>query len=154
MSTLVLYDSKFGNTEHLARIIAEHLNTQAHHISTLSTDRLAGVELLVVGCPTQGMGPTEATRDAVKALPDGSLKGIKVAAFDTRFDFDTIEKPLPRLATSFLKLRFAAKPLEALLEAKGGQPVAPAEGFFVTGNEGPLREGEAERAAEWASRLP
>jgi hypothetical protein len=39
------------------------------------------------------------------------------------------------------------------LKGKGGNLVAPPEGFFVTGKEGPLKEGELERAAGWAKGI-
>ena len=29
----------------------------------------------------------------------------------------------------------------------------PPEGFFVNGTEGPMKEGELERAAEWAKQI-
>jgi len=35
----------------------------------------------------------------------------------------------------------------------GGQLVVPAESFFVVGREGPLEEGEEERAKQWARAI-
>ncbi len=35
----------------------------------------------------------------------------------------------------------------------GGELAAPAEGFFVVDTEGPLQEGELERAAAWARQV-
>jgi flavodoxin len=50
-------------------------------------------------------------------------------------------------------LGYAAKPIADKLKKKGGKLVLPPEGFFVQGSEGPLKEGEVERAAEWAKQL-
>ena len=36
---------------------------------------------------------------------------------------------------------------------KGGELALPAEGFYVEGSEGPLKEGELERAADWARQI-
>jgi hypothetical protein len=36
---------------------------------------------------------------------------------------------------------------------KGGELVFPPEGFLVKKSEGPLKDGELERAAEWAKGL-
>jgi hypothetical protein len=36
---------------------------------------------------------------------------------------------------------------------KGGELIAPPEGFFVQGTEGPLKEGELERASDWAKQI-
>jgi hypothetical protein len=44
-----------------------------------------------------------------------------------------------------------AREIGKALEA-GGRLVAPPEGFAVEGTEGPLKQGELERAAEWARR--
>ncbi|MDJ1422499.1 MAG: hypothetical protein M5U10_11355 [Candidatus Methanoperedens sp.] len=35
------------------------------------------------------------------------------------------------------------------LKGKGGHLIAPPEGFIVKGNEGPLKQGELERAAQF-----
>ena len=48
---------------------------------------------------------------------------------------------------------YAAKPIADRLEKKGGQLAVPPEGFYVTDTEGPLVEGELERAAEWARKI-
>ena len=39
------------------------------------------------------------------------------------------------------------------LEKKGGTLAGSPGGFYVTGGEGPLKEGEVERAAAWAKGL-
>ncbi len=48
---------------------------------------------------------------------------------------------------------YAAKPILAALQKKGGQAVAADEGFYVNASEGPLRDGELGRAAAWAAKL-
>jgi flavodoxin I len=48
---------------------------------------------------------------------------------------------------------YAAQPITDRLEKKGGELVVPAEGFYVADTEGPLLEGELERAAEWAKEI-
>jgi flavodoxin I len=45
---------------------------------------------------------------------------------------------------------YAAPKIAKSLIAKGGRQVAPPEGFIVLDKEGPLRDGELERAAAWA----
>jgi hypothetical protein len=113
---------------------------------------LADVDLLIVGSPTQGFRPTAATRACLKGIPAGQLKSIRVAAFDTRFTQRNIQKP------KFLGLMvkifgYAAEPIGNALQKSGGQLVFPPEGFYVDDTQGPLVEGELERAAEWARRL-
>ena len=48
---------------------------------------------------------------------------------------------------------YAAKPIADRLQKRGGVLVVPPEGFYVEGTEGPLQEGELERASEWARRI-
>ena len=48
---------------------------------------------------------------------------------------------------------YAAKPIADRLQKKGGDLAVPPEGFIVLGAEGPLKEGELERAAEWGRRV-
>jgi hypothetical protein len=47
----------------------------------------------------------------------------------------------------------AAPKIAKTLKEKGGTLVGQPQGFFVTGGEGPLRDGEVERAAAWAKGL-
>ncbi|PKH46712.1 flavodoxin [Dehalococcoides mccartyi] len=76
----------------------------------------------------------------IKNLP--TLKGIKVASFDTRFS-----NPIVKI------FGFAADRIAASLTQKGGQLLAPPTWFFVETEKGPLKEGELERAAAWAKEL-
>jgi hypothetical protein len=48
---------------------------------------------------------------------------------------------------------YAAAPIAKQLTKKGGELAVAPEGFFVAGTEGPLKEGEFTRAAEWAKRI-
>lgn len=48
---------------------------------------------------------------------------------------------------------WAAKPIAGRLTRAGGTLVAEPEGFVVLDSEGPLKEGEVERAAAWGRTL-
>ena len=48
---------------------------------------------------------------------------------------------------------YAAKPIASKLERKGGELIILPEGFFVKDSEDPLKEGELERAADWAKLI-
>jgi flavodoxin I len=65
-----------------------------------------------------------------------------------------ITKVNSRLLTVFVNLfGYAAQPIARGLQKKGGKLVGTPEGFFVKDKEGPLEEGELERAAGWALGL-
>ena len=155
MKALIVYDSFFGNTERIARAIGEGLGPEADvemlRVSDVKPERLTGLELLIVGSPTRAFRPTPAVTGFLKKIPKNGLKGVKVAAFDTGLAMDDIGSPVLRLLVRLFG--YAARPISNKLKKKGGALIAPPEGFFVTGTEGPLKEGELERAAGWAGRI-
>jgi hypothetical protein len=48
---------------------------------------------------------------------------------------------------------YAAKPIAKSLVRKGDELIGEPSGFVVLGTEEPLRDGELDRAAEWAKSL-
>jgi hypothetical protein len=59
-----------------------------------------------------------------------------------------------RILALFVRLfGYAAEPIADRLRKKGGELIVPPEGFLVDGTEGPLIEGELERAADWGSQI-
>ena len=146
MKALIVYDSVYGNTEKIARAIAGAL-TPSGEVKVLrageaNPSELKSVDLLIVGSPTQGGKPTRAIQDFLNKLPEPAIKGINVAAFDTRFS--------TKLVAIF---GYAAGKIAGSLKTKGGTLILPPEAFFVKSKEGPLKDGELERAAAWAKRI-
>lgn len=156
MKVLIVYDSVFGNTEKIAQVIGNAMGSQAEvnilRVGNVKPEHLTGLDVLIVGSPTRGFKPTKAITNFLKRIPKNGLKGVKVAAFDTRFTMSAIEES--RVLPFFVRLfGYAAKPISDRLKKKGGELIIPPEGFFVEGVEGPLKEGELERAAEWAKQI-
>ncbi len=156
MSILIIYDLVFGNTEKIAQAIGAGLASQGNvetlRVNAVKPEQLAGLELLIVGSPTRQFRPTAGTTSFLNGIPGSSLKGVKVAAFDTRITQSKIEGT-PVLAFFVRIFGYAAKPMAKILQKKGGELVVPPEGFFVEGTEGPLTEGELERATDWAKQM-
>ncbi|MFW6313549.1 MAG: flavodoxin family protein [Spirochaetota bacterium] len=155
MKSLVVYDSVFGNTEEIARAIAGVLasagEVKAARVADVESRDLDGVDLLVVGSPTRAFRATPATMAFVKGLPPRSLAGVRVAAFDTRVDVAKVES---KALTFMVKLfGYAAAPIAKQLEKRGGLRAAVPTGFFVSDKEGPMAEGERDRAEAWARTL-
>jgi flavodoxin len=152
---MVVYDSVFGNTEQVAQAVGRALgwpeDAEVRRVSEVKPEQLAGLGLLIVGSPTRAFQPTPATRQLLKRIPARGLEGVKVAAFDTRF---SVEDTDSAILTFMVRLfGYAAKPIAHRLQRKGGELAVPPEGFIVEGTEGPLHEGELERAADWARRI-
>jgi flavodoxin I len=146
MKALIVYDSVYGNTEKIARAIAEAI-TPSNEVKVLrageaNPSELASINLLIVGSPTHGGRPMPTVQDLLNKDPKLSLKGVNVAAFDTRS-----QTKLARVFGS------AAGRIADNLKKKGGTLIASPEGFLVTGTKGPLKEGELERAAGWAKGI-
>ena len=146
MRALIVYDSVYGNTEKVARAIADSITPSGEvkvlRAGEMDTSELASIDLLIVGSPVHGGRPTPAVQDFLNKMAQQSLKDIKVAAFDTR------------TASKFAKIfGNAAGRIAGQLTKKGGVLIVPPEGFFVTGTKGPLKEGELERAAAWAKGI-
>jgi flavodoxin len=151
MKSFVVYDSVFGNTKVVAEAVARGLGAEAQvfHVSEAKKE-FEGIGLVVVGSPTRGFRPTPATTAFLKSIPAGKLGGVKVAAFDTRMD---VKKVNNRFLTFIVKLTgFAAEKIEKQLVAKGGTSLGT-QWFCVKASEGPLAEGEEDRAAKWAATL-
>lgn len=144
MNVLVVYDSKFGHTERLARAIAEMLGDgepAAVVASAASAPDLTGLDLLAVGGPTQWLGLSPALKSFLDDLPAAALRDVPAVTFDTRLRG-------PRV----LRGSAAAASAKRLVQ-KGARLVAPPESFLVTGMDGPLAAGELARAQTWATAV-
>ena len=154
MKTLIVYESYFGNTEKVAQAIGKALGSGGAVSVVKSTDfapsALQGVDLLVVGAPTRAFRPTEGIQKFLKDLTEGSLDGLRVASFDTRSDLSDVN-----IAFQFLmkKFGYAAEPVGKALEQKGGKLTLQPEGFYIKDIQGPLKDGELDRAGRWATKM-
>lgn len=152
MNVTIVYDSVFGNTATIAREMAQALKTD-HAVTLLAVGEARnlapdGIDLLIVGSPTRGFRPTPAIDELVGGIAAGH--GHRAAVFDTRLDAEEIH-PAP-LRWVIHAGGYAAQRIAQDLE-RSGFTIADSAGFLVTGTEGPLKAGEAERAREWALSL-
>ncbi len=155
MKVLIIYDSFFGNTEQIAQAMGNALGSQAEvntlRVGDVKPEHLTDLDVLIVGSPTRAFSPTPETKKLLGSIPQHGLKGVKVAAFDTRIALSDVDS---RILPVFVKVfGYAAKPIADRLKKKGGELIIPPEGFFAKGAEGPLKEGELERAADWAKQI-
>jgi len=146
MKALIVYDSVYGNTEKIARAIAEAIippdEVKVLRAGQANPTEFAFIDLLIVGSPTHGGRPMSAVQEFLKKVTQPSLEGINVAAFDTR------------AASKFARIfGYAAGRIAGHLKRKGGVLIASPEGFFVSGTKGPLKEGELERATAWVKGI-
>lgn len=145
MNTLVLYESQFGNTQKVAELIGKEL--EAHgpvRVTTFVNYRpplLIGVDLLVIGAPTQAHGMTPAMKEFVGKLEPGA-SGVPVAIFDTR-----VKGPM-------LLWGSAARGIASKLTEKGFKEIGTPENFVVSFTQPPqLASGEEDHARAWAAKI-
>jgi Flavodoxin domain len=161
MRTLVVYESWFGNTRRIAEKVAAALAPESE-VEIVSVNdplpSLVHVDLVVLGAPTHvhGLSSARSRRSAIDQRGDGGEPGIgardwidrlpphggpRVAVFDTR-----AHKPE-------LLVGSAAHGMARRLHRRGYELALEPASFFVEGTEGPLEEGELERAWEWGRTL-
>lgn len=146
MKALVVYFSKFGHTQMLAESIAEIFSqngdVRAMSSDDLTVDDLKDIDLVVMGTPTHNMNLPKAVKPVLESLPKRILPGTPAAAFDTSYKMSW-----------WLNKFTASKRLARKLRKMGARLIVPPEIFHVTEREGPLYEGEIERAQVWAGSI-
>jgi hypothetical protein len=163
MKALVVYESMFGNTEQIARAVAaglgESIDVQLAEVTDAPTEPDPEIALIVAGGPTHAFsmsrentradaiskGASEGEqefglREWLSALPSGQHTE-KMATFDTKVK---IMRHLPGSA---------AKSAAKAAHSHGYESVARAESFYVDDVDGPLLDGEIDRARAWGRQL-
>jgi Flavodoxin domain len=169
MKAVIAYESMYGNTRQIAEAIAAGLadlgDVEVVSVNDGDTRAASDAQLLVVGGPTHIHGlATEMSRKGVaraaeeegdvelepgaadgpglrRWLAQRSGDGHAAAAFDTRIDRS------PVLTGS------AARGIAKRLRHRGYRLIADPESFFVDDTEGPLADGELDRARAWGESL-
>jgi flavodoxin len=155
MNTIVVFDSLHGNTERIAHAIGESLAAygEVRVLRTTELPRAVAADFWIVGGPTHRHGMSQPLASFIAALPGGSLRGVPVATFDTRYRY-------PRLMSGS-----AAHSAAGNLRRTGCRIATSPESFFVkqgarpaTGEKPPydgelLEDGELERARAWGEQL-
>ncbi|MFQ6075985.1 MAG: flavodoxin family protein [Candidatus Bathyarchaeia archaeon] len=132
---IVIYDTKFGNTEKIAKALARGMREQVVEVDCIRVeeaeiDKLAEYDLLAIGGPTHIRGKSKPMKDFIQKLRRVDLRNKKSFAFDTKFR--------SWIAGS------AAKGIEKDLKRLGMSIVKPYSSAIVKGTEGPLEDGMEE----------
>ncbi len=163
---VVVHESLFGNTAAVGAAVATGLRLQGYEVTTTAVgdaraNTALDADLLVVGAPTHAFSLSRASTraDAVRqgapaerastglrewlgALrPGEASRAPAVAVFDTR-------------VAKVRRLPAAAGPTAArLLRQRGLRLVGKPVPFLVEDTQGPLCDGELERARDWGRAL-
>lgn len=165
---LVIYESMYGNTEQIGRAIgdglAEVMPVDVVEVGSAPTELSPDIGLIVVGGPTHALGMSrpatreDAAKQAQSPLVSSSI-GVRewlssleppdddettlAAAYDTHLDHPMVVRRLGSAGGSIAKQ----------LEQRGFTMATEPEHFWVSGSQGPLREGELERSHGWGRAL-
>ena len=165
---LVIYESMYGNTERIGKAIGaglgEVMPVDVIEVGIAPTALAADVGLVVVGGPTHALGMSRPTtredaakqaqsplvspgigvREWLSSLTAPDHDGMPLAvAYDTHLDHPMVVRRLGSAGAAI------AKQLHQLGFTLATEP----EHFWVSGTQGPLREGELERGRDWGRAL-
>jgi flavodoxin len=154
----VVYDSVHGNTRAIAEAIARGLEeagpVRLARAEEADRDELRDARAVALGCPTHAFSLSPGMKAFVAGFARGSLDGVPVAVFDTRFAMADMPSPVLKVIVPIVgKRAWAATRLARAAAKAGAVRLAEPEGFFVRETEGPLAEGEVERAGAWGREL-
>ncbi len=178
MRVVIVYESLFGNTRRVAEAIGAGVRearpdaeVDCVRVDKVDRERVGSADLLIVGGPTHMRGmpsgpsrkiglqsekkhaeaePERPRHEAEEGAEGPGLRDwfhellqarddVPAAAFDTRGDFRFAGGAAPAIARR--------------LRLHGYRLVAEPEGFITEDAEGPLREGELDRAKAWGTAL-
>ncbi len=172
MRAVVVYESVYGNTHAVAEAIGKGIGAadpsgevQVMPVGSATPEVIAAADLVVVGGPThaRGMTRTMSRTGAVEKAkeqgreeildPDAEGEGL-------REWFDALGQVAGTPATAFdthgepvLLAGGAARGIGKRLRKHGFTLVADPQGFVVEGMEGPMRDGELNKAEAWGHAL-
>ena len=149
MRACVVYDTRYGNTERVAKSLEAGLRragleTARTSVEDTRTDELGEFDLVCVGAPTEWLTASKPMKAFLESLTGSSLSGKYGFAFDTK-----LERPLSGSA---------AKLIEKALKGLGVQMAAPRESATVFLENGStrgawLKEGEEQRFEQVGFRV-
>jgi len=145
VKALIVYDSRYGNTEKLAKALAAGLESGGLDAEVVKADavkleELDKVDLLCVGSPVHAWNASKLTKQFLERLKGlKGLNGKKAFAFDTKIK--------SRISGS------AADKIEKKLKELDFTIAKPNESAIVKGREGPLEENAEKRFKQIGEEL-
>ncbi len=143
MKACVTFDSRYGNTEKIAKSLATGLEEAGIRatcvgVSSVIVESLSEYDLICVGGPTQYRTASKAMQDFLGSLSKVDLSGKRAFAFDTKRD--------SLLAGS------AAKYIEGALRNRGMRIVSQRQSAMIATPEAEMERRESESKDEWKER--
>jgi hypothetical protein len=159
MQAIVVYESHYGNTEAVARAIAEGLGDGARVMTTdeATPDVVAGVDLVIAGSPVMALRlPTDSMIETT-TKDDRAPRPADTTHPSLRAWLEQLPAGHGRSASFETKLRWspggATGAIDSEFRRHGFKPAMKSQKFYVKSPYGPLREGELDRARMFGADL-
>jgi len=136
---IVVYDTRFGNTEKLAIAIARGIEKRGvavdcRSVDDVVVDELVGYDFIAVGGPTHMAGISKPMGEFLEELRRVDISGKKGFCFDTR----------NQSRLNIFDLNGAARRIEKKMKKMRVKMMKPRGSALVEGREGPLEKGAQE----------
>jgi menaquinone-dependent protoporphyrinogen IX oxidase len=150
MKGIFVFDTSYGNTKAIAEAISEGLKESGLEVNVFrmkDAKNHEGYDFLVLGSPTKFCTMSFAVKFFLGKVKSEEWQNTPFAAFDTE-NPENIEH-----AKAENKEWSAAEKIVAKLKEKNMNQVLPVHKAVTFGQKGLLKEGEIERAKEYARML-
>ncbi|HUV25399.1 MAG TPA: flavodoxin domain-containing protein [Methanomassiliicoccales archaeon] len=144
MKAVIIYDTKFGNTEEIAKAICSGMkevgfnDVSAKSGGATTPNELRDAELWIFGCPTQKGGTSGKYKKLFKWMRKNMVLDRMGFAFETRLEGSE---------------GGAAAKIEAVMQECGVEIIHEPESFVVEEKTGPLAYGEIDRATTFGRKI-
>ena len=143
---IVVYESRYGNTKHVAESIIEGINevgvveVSLKELKEVDFKEIPFYDAILIGSPNHVGGPTRGIKGFIDKLGKLPLEGKKFAVFDTYMEKD-FEKAVKKM-----EKRISEK-APALMRIMSGLSIK------VQGIKGPIVEGELSKCKEFGRSI-
>ncbi|MFX1281462.1 MAG: flavodoxin family protein [Promethearchaeota archaeon] len=145
MKSLIVYDSKYGNTKKVGELIAEGLRTIEgneviiENVKEIDLNKEQNYDLILIGSPNHYGSCTKPIKNLITKLPESSVKGNTYAVFETYM--------------------FNPKKVVKIMEKRINEVIphtiktSPGLSIKVAANKGPIMDEELPKCKEFGIKL-
>lgn len=145
MKSLIVYDSKYGNTKKVGELIAEGLKTIEgneviiENVKEIDLNKEQNYDLILIGSPNHYGSCTKPIKNLITKLPESSVKGNAYAVFETYM--------------------FNPKKVVKIMEKRINEAIphtiktSPGLSIKVAANKGPIMDEELPKCKEFGIKL-
>jgi flavodoxin len=143
--SIVVFESKWGNTKLVAEKIAEGMKQAGIEalvvdVKDLKQEQLSGYDVILIGTPNHIGGATRNIGKLAGDLGKLGLDGKTVAFFDTcmKGDYEKVVKKLEKTVSQ---------------KAPGMKLIAPGLSIIISGMKGPVPDSELAKCTEFGTKI-